>query len=134
MFVLSHSAAMTAKPEPQIGDLLLSPVSQITDREYEAFRKIVYDHSRINLGSNKKELVNARIIKRLRATKIPTFSAYLEFIQSKAGEDEFTNFIDAISTNHTFFFRESAHYDFLNREVFPSFFDGKLKWGNQLRI
>lgn len=126
---------MTPQPTTTLfSDLPNHSSAQISDVEYEAFRKIVYDHSRINLGANKKELVNARITRRLIATKINGFRAYLDFIQSDTGDEEFTHFIDAISTNHTFFFRESAHYEFLNTEVFPKYFDDTLNWGRQMRV
>lgn len=121
-------------PTPQTSEILRAPAPRITDEEYEAFRKIIYDHSRINLGAQKKELVTARLTKRLRITRIESFAKYLKFIQSKEGTEEFTHFIDAISTNHTFFFRESGHYEYLNNRIFPDFLSDKLKWGKQLRL
>ena len=90
------------------------------DSDYEFIRELVYSHSRINLGPDKKELVSARLGKRLRATNITSISDYCRYIQSKeGGEEELSHLIDAISTNHTFFFRENAHFDFLRTTVLP---------------
>jgi len=89
------------------------------DRDYEFIRSLVYAHSRIDLGPDKKELVSARLGKRLRATNITSISDYCRFVQDARSTDELGHLIDAISTNHTFFFRESAHFDFLTGHILP---------------
>jgi chemotaxis protein methyltransferase CheR len=91
----------------------------ISVREYAFIRDLVYRVSRINLGDHKKELVSARLGKRLRATGIPTYAAYIDHLRGPDGEDELINLIDAISTNHTFFLREMDHFNFLAREILP---------------
>ncbi len=73
----------------------------IRDSDYEFIRKLVYERSRINLGNDKRELVTARLNKRLRATNIASISDYCRFLQSKENADELANLIDVISTNHT---------------------------------
>ncbi len=89
------------------------------DSDYEFIRELVYNHSRINLGPDKKELVSARLGKRLRATNISSITDYCHFLQTKGSEDELSHLIDAISTNHTFFFREPQHFEFLKDVVIP---------------
>ena len=89
------------------------------DSEFEFIRSVVYEHSRISLGPDKRELVSARLGKRLRATNLPDLGEYCRLLQSPGSEDELGNLIDAISTNHTFFFRENVHFDFLRDKVLP---------------
>jgi chemotaxis protein methyltransferase CheR len=89
------------------------------DSDYQFIRELVYNHSRINLGPDKKELVSARLSKRLRETKITSISDYCRFLQTKESDDELSHLIDAISTNYTFFFREHEHFDFLTKTVLP---------------
>jgi chemotaxis protein methyltransferase CheR len=91
----------------------------ISSKDYAFIRDLVYRTSRINLGDQKKELVSARLAKRLRATGIPSYSAYIDFIRTPQGEPELVNLIDVISTNHTFFMREMEHFSFLAREILP---------------
>jgi chemotaxis protein methyltransferase CheR len=91
----------------------------ITEAEYEFIRNTVYQYSRINLGPSKKELVMARLSKRLRALGLPSYAAYIDLLKGKDGKAEMTNLIDSISTNHTFFFRELAHFTFLVETVLP---------------
>lgn len=111
--------------------------TELSDGDYNAFRELIYRHSRINLGENKKGLVNSRLGKRLRATGLSTFKEYLNHLNSRDGEVELTHFIDAISTNHTFFFRETGHYEFLTQTVLPRFLEssGEPVWSDRnLRI
>ncbi len=89
------------------------------DSEFDFIRTLVYEHSRIQLGPDKRELVAARLGKRLRATKTDTIGHYCELLKAGDAEDELAHLIDAISTNHTFFFRENAHFDFLRQHIVP---------------
>jgi len=89
------------------------------DSEFEFIRSVVYERSRINLGPDKRELVSARLGKRLRATNAPDLNAYCQLLRSPNAEEELGNLIDAISTNHTFFFRENAHFEFLQDIAVP---------------
>jgi chemotaxis protein methyltransferase CheR len=98
-----------------------STPTPITPAEYEFVRKIVYENSRINLGPSKKELVMARLSKRLRALNLGSYAEYLAMLKTAAGREEMTNLIDSISTNHTYFFREPQHFDFLSQVVLPQF-------------
>ncbi|NDE91659.1 MAG: chemotaxis protein CheR, partial [Alphaproteobacteria bacterium] len=93
----------------------------ITDAEYDFICQLVYEHSRIKLGPNKRELVMARLSKRLRSLGQKTYGDYCKFLKTPKGEEELGDLIDAISTNHTFFFRESAHFDFLKNTILPEF-------------
>lgn len=89
------------------------------DSEFEFIRSLVYERSRINLGPDKRELVSARLGKRLRATNLTSLGAYCDLLKSPSAEEEMGNLIDAISTNHTFFYREIAHFDFLRDRIIP---------------
>lgn len=89
----------------------------IRDHDYEFIRQLVYRRSRINLGPDKRELVTARLNKRLRATKISSISDYCRYLQDQTDEEELANLIDVISTNHTYFFREAEHFEFLRSHI-----------------
>lgn len=89
------------------------------DRDYKFIRELVYSQSRIHLGPEKRELVSARLSRRLRATSLTSIGEYCRFLQCRKGEDEISHLIDAISTHHTSFFREPSHFDFLTTTVVP---------------
>ena len=83
-------------------------------REFREICDFVYRECGISLNESKKKLVESRLSKRLRASGIKSVSHYLEIIQKD--EREKIRFIDAISTNHTYFFRESGHFEYLQPE------------------
>lgn len=102
------------------------------DSEFEFIRSLVYEHSRINLGPEKRELVASRLGKRLRATNVPSLGDYCQLLRDPDTE-ELAHLIDAISTNHTFFFRERSHFDFLQKIAAPEM-TAKLTVGDTFRI
>ncbi len=104
-----------------VNKIILKPTgsvaAKITDNEFEAIRKVVYNHFGINLTEQKKTLVVGRLQKVLRERKFDSFKDYFNWLTNdKSGEglDELAN---RISTNHTFFNRENAHFDFFSKQV-----------------
>jgi chemotaxis protein methyltransferase CheR len=78
--------------------------------DFERISKLVYQHCGINLHDGKKELVKARLGKRLREGNFESFSEYYQYITTDEGTDELVTMIDSISTNLTYFFREESHF------------------------
>lgn len=85
---------------------------ELTARQFAHFRQLVYRECGINLHEGKQQLLKARLSKRLRKTGIARVEDYLRVIENDG--DERIRFIDAISTNHTYFFREDHHFAHLN--------------------
>jgi chemotaxis protein methyltransferase CheR len=96
------------------------PATQLADEDFEFIRRLVYERSRISLGTDKKILVASRLAKRLQQLRLPGFRQYCEWLRSPAGDDELRFLIDRISTNHTFFFREMKHFDYLRETILPA--------------
>lgn len=94
-------------------DAVLTEEPGLDEKTFEAFRKIIYDHSGINLGPQKATLVRSRIAKRLRALGLSTHKEYLERVKADPTGEELVQLIDVISTNVTSFFREAPHFDIL---------------------
>ncbi|MBI4026141.1 MAG: protein-glutamate O-methyltransferase CheR [Verrucomicrobia bacterium] len=91
----------------------------IAEREYNYIRRLVYEHSHIHLGANKKELVVARVGKRLRHFRMNSFREYCALLDSPNGREEVRELVDVITTNHTSFFREISHFEFFTETVLP---------------
>ncbi len=105
----------------------------LSEKDFRTVSDLVYRYCGINLHEGKKELVRARLAKRLRALKIRTFDEYIKFATSDPSGKEFINLIDSISTNLTSFFRENQHFNYLNQVFFPQMFARK-KAQRQSRI
>jgi chemotaxis protein methyltransferase CheR len=82
-----------------------------SEADFEKVRKVIYHKAGINLSDSKKQLVYSRLARRLRALKLENFSAYLVYLNENEQEQE--EFINALTTNLTAFFREPHHFTIL---------------------
>ena len=83
----------------------------LTDKQFKQLASLVYNESGIHLSENKVSLLQARLAKRLRATRIGSITEYIGHIADNP--EEYVNFIDGVTTNHTYFFRENKHCEFI---------------------
>lgn len=81
-------------------------------RDFQRVRELIYAHAGISLNDSKTEMVYSRLAKRLRATGLREFGAYLDIL-SDDDHPEWEHFVNALTTNLTEFFRESHHYPVL---------------------
>ncbi len=51
--------------------------------------------------------------------KLPSYSAYYDLVLADRTGESLVAMIDALSTNHTLFLREAAHFDFLRKVILP---------------
>jgi chemotaxis protein methyltransferase CheR len=72
--------------------------------EYQQLTEFVYDQCGIRLGAEKESLVTARLSTRMRLTKCADLAGYMKHVEKN--HDELVQFLDAITTNTTSFFRE----------------------------
>jgi chemotaxis protein methyltransferase CheR len=86
---------------------------------FEKIRRLAYDKFGLNLTAAKHPLVAARLGKKLRELKIPTYEAYYDLVLADRTGESLIALIDALSTNHTSFLREASHFDFLMKQVVP---------------
>jgi chemotaxis protein methyltransferase CheR len=93
-------------------------------KEFKALQSIVYDRTGINLKDNKEQMVYTRIARRIRALGMQDFAGYLEFLTGPDGAGEVTDFVNAVTTNLTRFFRESHHFTHLRHEVLKAKVEG----------
>ncbi|MBI9074742.1 MAG: protein-glutamate O-methyltransferase CheR [Desulfatibacillum sp.] len=96
---------------------------ELSDSDFKQITTLVYAKSGINLHQGKKELVKARLGKRLRATGCKSFEEYFHLLDNDQGGLELVRMMDALTTNKTSFFREKNHFDFLEQVVFPGFLE-----------
>jgi chemotaxis protein methyltransferase CheR len=102
---------------------------QLNDRDFKRISDAVYEHCGINLHDGKKDLVRARLSKRVRATNSGTFTRYIDTVLADPDGAEFCELIDSISTNLTSFFRENQHFEFLAKQFLPPLLAAKKKAG-----
>lgn len=102
------------------------------DAEFQFLRDFVYRHCGIALSEQKRQLVQGRLLRRLRALGLKEFASYCELLR-KDPDAELGELASAISTNVTAFFREMHHYDLMVEQLLPRWLEEK-KHGGRLRI
>lgn len=78
------------------------------DADFRAISSLVYQEAGIVLPPGKAMLVYSRISPLVRASGCGTFAAYVERLAHDRAERNRT--VSALTTNHTFFYREEHHF------------------------
>ena len=88
---------------------------QLSKGALDCIRELIYGVAGITLGHDKDSMIRARLAGRLRALHVSSYESYLERVSRD--RDELSQLVDLLTTNETYFFRESAHFDRLADEV-----------------
>jgi len=107
---------------------------ELSDSQFSEISDLVRKISGINLHDGKKELIKARLTKRMRKLDIGGFDEYLERVWGDSSGGELMAMLDALSTNLTSFFREPVHFEHLKEQVIPSLLIDNRMRHRKLRI
>ena len=91
----------------------------LSDREMDRIVRLVYERSGITLHQGKRALIVARLHRLLKAGGFRSFSQYVRHVETDHTGHQLSVLLDAITTNHTSFFREDEHFRFLAERVVP---------------
>lgn len=101
------------------------------EADFRAISEIAHADAGIVLPAGKAMLVYSRLAPLVRNSGCATFGAYVMRIREDAAERQ--KAICALTTNHTFFYRESHHFEHFAQEVRPGFVD-RLRSGGKVRL
>lgn len=87
------------------------------DDNFEFLRELAARHIGIKLTDAKRELVYGRISRRIRQLGLSDFDAYCNMLANDA--QELVRFVNAVTTNLTYFFREPHHFEYLAQRSIP---------------
>ncbi|OAI18103.1 chemotaxis protein CheR [Methylomonas koyamae] len=91
---------------------------EYTQADFDILRKISNQHSGILVPDDKFDMFYSRLAKRLRLLGLASFKEYCQYLTDHPA-DEFTEFINSVTTNLTSFFRENHHFEYLTETVVP---------------
>lgn len=100
----------------QKNDIAIQSV-KINDAEYNKFKEIIYKTTAIELKANKQNLIESRLMKRLRYHNLSSYKDYYDLVLND--EAELQIMINQVTTNETSFFRENKHFDYLVKKILP---------------
>lgn len=85
-----------------------------TNADFDRVQSMIYKRAGISLHDGKHAMVYSRLSRRLRDTGHQSFSEYLGWLDSTDGP-EWQEFVNALTTNLTSFFREHHHFEVLSK-------------------
>lgn len=110
-------------------------IKRLTEEEFKAFAKLIYEESGIFLKDTKITLLSNRLRKRLQKMDMDEFKEYYDYLLGLSGDDrkrEYEELLDVVSTNETYFFRNERHFEALSKVCLPEL--AEKKTNKKLRI
>jgi chemotaxis protein methyltransferase CheR len=104
-------------------------IPKLKPAEFEEIRQFAKQRFGLDLKSGKEDLVSARLARGMRQGRFQSFREYLEHVERDSTGKGLVALIDALTTNHTSFYREPHHFQFLVSDILP-----KFRPGSNLRI
>src|SRR5271169_5272224 len=92
-------------------------VQPLTQHEFDNISRLAYEKFGLELKAEKRELVSARLGKKVRTLGCGSFQAYYEHVLEDRTGEALVDLIDALTTNFTGFMREPSHFEFLRQEA-----------------
>lgn len=89
----------------------------LSDREFNRVKARVYQEAGISLSEAKRTLVVSRLGKLVRTLRLNSFDAYLDYLEQRGTPAEAQDFVNALTTNLTRFWREDHHFEHLENYV-----------------
>ena len=102
-----------------------------TSQELGLIFGLIREKTGIQMNESKKALLINRLSRRLAALKLDSYEEYYRYLK-KGDEAEMSRFIDAVTTNETFFFRAPKMWDFFSSKFIPEYF--RESQGKPLKI
>jgi len=98
-------------------------VSDTCDLSPESFSRLasfITGELGIKMPESKLTMVQSRLLRRVRELGLNSVQEYGDYFFASSSAAEREQFINAITTNKTDFFREPAHFDYLTRTALPT--------------
>lgn len=92
----------------------------LSSRDFDRFCKLAFDYCGLHIETGKEELVASRLGKIMRRLGLSSYAAYYDHVTGDTTSLALVEMIDNLTTNHTSFFREMQHFEFLKSTVFPA--------------
>ena len=107
---------------------------KLSDADFDALAKIIYDRSGIRFQINRRYVLESRLGHRLRELELDSFDQYVALLSMGPYQnDEFQEMFNRITINETSFFRHDAQLEVFERVVLSEMLEAR-KSTKRLRI
>lgn len=116
-----------------MNELQSKAMLRLTGAQFKKLASIIRDDSGIVLTEAKRDLLMARLNRRLRELQLESYSAYCSYLDSSRGAEERRHLLTAVTTNVTSFFRERHHFEALATQILPPLISSARR-GERIRL
>ncbi len=106
---------------------------KLTQEDYNNFKSYLKDNFGINLTDEKKTLVLGRLHNEFQKHDVKSLGDYLAIVKADKSGEKLETLVNRITTNHTYFYRENAHFEFMKNIVLP-YLMSKKKAHRDIRV
>ncbi len=93
---------------------------RLSDSQFQRLSGLIEERFGLKITETKKDMLEARLRKRLKDLGMDEFKNYIQYLFSAVGmKQELPLFADVVTTHKTDFFREHEHFDYLTRYALP---------------
>ncbi len=104
---------------------------KMSDAEFRMFCELLKTRCGLHFDEDSRFLVEKRVARRVHDCDVGSFAAYHYLLRDgNRGEDEFAALVDILTTNETYFFRESGQLRALIDEVIPELLERRRHAGS----
>lgn len=112
----------------------MQPEATLTRDDMGFIARLVYEQAGIVIREHKEAMTRGRLARRVKALGMGSVADYCAFLRTPAAGDELPELINALTTNHTAFFRESHHFEHLRKDVLPRLIQERAARRGRIRI
>ncbi|HZG76726.1 MAG TPA: protein-glutamate O-methyltransferase CheR [Paenibacillus sp.] len=94
-------------------------MTTLTEQEYRHLAGFIKRYLGIHLGTEKKTLVQSRLLPALEQRRMSSFSQYVDYLERDGTGVAMRELAARLTTNHTYFNREAEHFVFMRDQVLP---------------
>jgi chemotaxis protein methyltransferase CheR len=92
-------------------------VKALDDATFRRISGLMHESIGLSFSDTKQTLIASRLSTRIQRLGLGGYDEYFELISSQQDGGEFQMAVDLLTTNETYFFREPAHFDFIQQEL-----------------
>jgi chemotaxis protein methyltransferase CheR len=119
---------------PERRETMVQQEFALHDGDFRKIANLVMQTTGIVVSDRKRAFISGRLGRRLRTLGMSSFSEYCRLLESSDGDSERLMLVNAITTNHTAFFREPHHFDILVKNLLPTIAAAQGSRNGRLRI
>jgi chemotaxis protein methyltransferase CheR len=121
-------AAGPTRGQPALGEV------ELTAADFQLVIEIAHREAGLVVHPHKEAMIRGRLTRRVRELGLSSIASYCALLRSPRLGDELPGFLNALTTNHTAFYREAHHFAHLEQVALPTLIPDGPQSSRRFRI